>query len=60
MNQNKTSDGIPLYGVAIVLIINILIYNFSEFGGQLFFGFFGVWFLLYGFYKIIKIFKPDF
>lgn len=60
MNETKNSSGIPFVAVVIVLVINIVIYNLSEFGGQLFFGFFGFWFLLYGIYKLIKIFKSDF
>lgn len=52
MKNDKNSSGIPAIGIIIVLVVNLIIYSFSKVGGQIFFGIFGFWFLLYGIYKI--------
>ncbi len=58
-SKKGKKDEITFVFVLVVLGINFLIYQLSETAGWLFFGFFGMWFLGYGLYKIAKIFWPN-
>lgn len=55
--DKKKNSEIPMIFLVVVLIINFVIYKIDTFAGGLFFAFFGVWFLGYAAYKIIKGFS---
>lgn len=58
--ENKKSDEISFIALAVVLLVNLIIYKLDESAGSLVFIFFGFWCLIALLYKIAKIFFPKF
>ena len=57
--MNKKDSEIPFVAIVGVLLFNLILYKLEETAGKIFFGFIGIFFLLYALYRIAKIFKSD-